>query len=67
MRATPRTRREVSRTTLRLLTPFFRHSLSRDAWVLRGVGSYTGPVLVRRRPTIVHRTVGQPQGEAEAR
>ena len=45
MRETARTRREVSTITLRFLSPFFRYSLGRDAYVLRGVGNRVGPVL----------------------
>ncbi|UTI65021.1 hypothetical protein NBH00_02150 [Paraconexibacter antarcticus] len=67
MRATPRTRHPVSGTTLRLLTPFFRHSLTRDAWVLRGIGNHAGPVLVRRRPPVAHRTVAKPSGQVDPR
>jgi hypothetical protein len=32
-----------------LAKPFFRHSTSRDAWVLRLIGNDFGPVLVRDR------------------
>ena len=41
----PRPRREISKPTLTLLRPFFRYSISRDAYVLRGVGNRVGPVL----------------------
>lgn len=44
-----RPRHYVSRTTLLLLRPLFRHSLSRDAYVLRVVGNSRGPVLRRER------------------
>jgi hypothetical protein len=30
---------------MRALTPFFRYSASRDAWVLRLVGRRVGPAL----------------------
>jgi hypothetical protein len=40
-----RTRRYVAKNTLVLLSPFFRYSYSRDAFVLRGVGRSVGPVL----------------------
>jgi hypothetical protein len=46
MRETHRTRREMRHGTLVLLKPFFRYSMSRNAYVLRGVGSKMGPVLV---------------------
>ncbi len=45
MRTTPRRRRYVSRASLTLLRPVFRTSLARDAYVLRVVGEYVGPVL----------------------
>ena len=36
------------------LAPFFRYSYSRDAYILRGIGSKRGPVLrVRRSMTPV--------------
>jgi len=40
-----RTRRYVAKNTLLLLSPFFRYSYSRDAYVLRAVGRSVGPVL----------------------
>lgn len=43
-----RPRKPVSRFVLRLVSPFFRYSLTREAYVLRGVGRRHGPVLVRR-------------------
>ena len=51
----PRKRRVVSARTLRVLGVFFRYSFSREAWVLRGVGRWVGPVLrqasdYRRQP-----------------
>jgi hypothetical protein len=48
MRSAPRPRHSVGTTTLTVLRPFFRHSLSRDAYVLRGVGNHLGPVLQQR-------------------
>jgi hypothetical protein len=39
----------VSPRTARLLTPVFRYSIGRDAYVLRGVGNRRGPVLTVRR------------------
>jgi hypothetical protein len=45
MRAVPRERRYVARHWLTLLTPVFRYSVGRDAYVLRGVGGEFGPVL----------------------
>jgi hypothetical protein len=50
LRRTPRPRHYVDSTVLRLLTPLFRYSLTRDAYVLRGAGQRLGPVLrVNRR------------------
>jgi hypothetical protein len=48
MRSAPRTRHAVAPATLTVLRPIFRHSLSRDAYVLRGVGNRFGPVLQER-------------------
>jgi len=45
MRTVKRPRRYVSRHWLLLASPLFRHSASRDAYVLRGVGNELGPVL----------------------
>jgi hypothetical protein len=53
MRTTHRPRREVAPATLTLLTPLFRYSSSRDAYVMRGVGNRMGPVL-RPRPSALH-------------
>ncbi|MFL5844488.1 MAG: hypothetical protein ACJ762_07325 [Solirubrobacteraceae bacterium] len=45
---TPRVRRTVSGRLLTLLTPVFRYSVTRDAYVLRVIGRRRGPVLKRR-------------------
>ncbi len=45
MRTAPRARRYVSRLSLIMLRPFFRRSLTRDAYVLRVIGDRFGPVL----------------------
>jgi hypothetical protein len=45
----PRQRHYVSRFTLLLVRPLFRHSQSRDAYVMRGIGNSFGPVLRRER------------------
>lgn len=50
MRSKPRRRREVSPGVLAALSPLFRHSLTRDAYVLRGIGRRVGPVLTERPP-----------------
>jgi hypothetical protein len=39
----------VSRATLALLSPLFRYSLSRDAYVMRVIGNTRGLVLRRER------------------
>lgn len=45
MRTNQRPRRYLTRHWLTLLTPAFRYSSSRGAYVLRGVGNRVGPVL----------------------
>lgn len=53
MRSTPRRRRQVSPGLARILTPLFRYSHGRDAYVLRGIGNRFGPVLqVTRAPHV---------------
>ena len=49
-RETPRPRHLVGKRTIRLVRPFFRYSRVRDAYVLRGIGRYRGPVLRLKRP-----------------
>ena len=44
-RSTARPRRYIHRFWLLLLRPLLRFSVSRDAFVLRGVGNHLGPVL----------------------
>lgn len=48
MRSTERPRRTVPGFVITLLSPLFRHSMGRDAYVLRGVGNRYGPVLKKR-------------------
>jgi hypothetical protein len=48
-RETPRPRHEVGKRRLWILRPFFRYSRVRDAYVLRLVGRYRGPVLRLKR------------------
>jgi len=45
----PRNQRYISRLTLVLLRPALRFSHSRDAYVLRFVGTHAGPVFSRNR------------------
>jgi hypothetical protein len=45
----PRNQRYISRLTLVLLRPALRFSHSRDAYVLRFVGTHAGPVFSRDR------------------
>jgi hypothetical protein len=45
MRSARRPRRYVARHWLFILRPLLRYSATRDAFVLRVVGSSTGPVL----------------------
>ncbi len=44
-----RRRHYVSRATLALAWPAFRYSVTRDAYVLRFIGSSRGPVLRQNR------------------
>jgi len=60
MRSVPRTRHQVSPRAVRALSPFFRQSYGRDAYVLRGVGNRWGPVLQ------VRQTSAQPTPSSEA-
>jgi hypothetical protein len=69
MRTARRTRRYIAPSLFVIVTPAFRYSRTRDAFVLRGVGSSFGPVLRidrrsrqhqfngadRRRPTAAER------------
>jgi hypothetical protein len=45
MRTVKRPRRYVARHWMALLRPLLRYSFAREAYVLKGVGSSTGPVL----------------------
>jgi hypothetical protein len=59
-RTVRRPRRYVAGRWLALLTPILRYSSSREAYILRGIGRRTGPVLreERRRtpqPPVAHR------------
>lgn len=47
-RTTPRRRRPLGRKRLSLLAPIVRYSISRDAYVLRGIGKQVGPVFVSK-------------------
>ena len=38
----------MDRSLLSVLSPLFKYSDSREAWVLRGVGRWAGPALVPR-------------------
>ena len=50
MRTSPRNPRTVHPAVMVVLNPLFRHSMTRDAYVLRGVGHRLGPVLRPHRP-----------------
>jgi len=50
MREVPRRRREVSHVLVTTLSPLFRYSTTRNAYVLRGIGQRRGPVLCVRTP-----------------
>lgn len=45
-----RPRHYVPRWLVVLLAPLFRYSVSRDAYILRGVGQRRGPVLKAGKP-----------------
>jgi hypothetical protein len=63
MRTHQRPRRYVAGHWLMLLRPLLRYSLTREAFVVRGVGNSVGPVLcVERR-----RRVQRPYAGAERR
>lgn len=49
MRTTPRQRRALAPGVITALTPLFRYSQTRDAYVLRLMGTRVGPVLVPAR------------------
>ncbi len=54
MRSIPRPRRYIAPPLLFVLRPLLRYSATRDAFVLRAIGSHRGPVLRpdrRRRGT----------------
>lgn len=48
IRQSPRTRREIPKVALVALSPLFKFSPNRDAYILRAVGRRHGPVLARR-------------------
>ena len=67
MRATPRRRRHITRTQLWWVTPLFRYSYSRDAFVLRMVGRHTGPVLkLTDRPRAARAAAARPNPSTHA-
>lgn len=45
MRKEVRSRRYIARHWLLLLRPLLRFSLTRDAFVLRAIGNFAGPVI----------------------
>jgi hypothetical protein len=45
VRKVARPRRYISRSQFRIMRPLLRHSVGRDAYVLRLVGNSYGPVL----------------------
>jgi hypothetical protein len=66
MRTVRRPRRYVSPQLLRLLGPVLRYSSTRDAFVLRGVGSQVGPVLRQDRRRMERRRLQGPERRAHA-
>ncbi len=61
MRTMPRTRRYLAAHWLLLMTPLFRYSFSRDAYVLRIVGNRIGPVLRADRRVMRRRILNGPE------
>lgn len=55
MRTSPRPRRPLPPALLAVLRPALRYSYTREAYVLRGVGTHRGPVFVRTAPADVAR------------
>jgi hypothetical protein len=69
MRTMKRPRRYVAKHWLTLMRPMFRYSTSRDAYVLRGVGSSLGPVVRidrREHEQALHGFVGVDRRRASA-
>lgn len=66
MRAVPRRRHYLASQWLTLLTPVFRYSDSRDAYVLRLVGNRAGPVLRVDRRVAKRRRLEGPERRAHA-
>jgi hypothetical protein len=66
MRTNQRPRRYVSSHWLTLLTPIFRYSFSRDAYVLRGLGNRVGPVLRVDRRLVLRQVDGAERRRAHA-
>jgi len=64
MRLTHRPRRYVAAHWLVLLTPLFRFSYGRDAYVLRLIGDRHGPVLRRNRRAARRRSGAASGGRA---
>ena len=56
-----RLQHEVPKWLLVILRPGFRYSRSRDAWILRGIGSSRGPLLYERRRDVERRILSAPQ------
>jgi hypothetical protein len=66
MRTAHRPRRYLSSPTLVVSRPFFRYSVTRDAYVLRFVGNKRGPVLRRDRRRTNREFVGPDRRQALA-
>ncbi|HEX3518112.1 MAG TPA: hypothetical protein VHT29_03655 [Solirubrobacteraceae bacterium] len=66
MRAVPRRRHYLASQRLTLLTPVFRYSDSRDAYVLRVIGKRVGPVLRADRRVTKRRRLEGPERRAHA-
>lgn len=62
LRTAPRRRRQVAPWLILMLTPLFRYSSPRDAWILRGVGEMRGPVLEIDRSHRAEQSAARPRG-----
>jgi hypothetical protein len=66
MRAVRRPRKYLPHYLLMLLSPVFRYSASRDAYVLRAIGNNHGPVLRVDRRTASRRSEPDPADRRSA-
>lgn len=67
MRTIRRPRHYIARHWLMLARPLLRYSASRDAYVLRGIGVHTGPVLRLERRRVARSVDVERRGASLAR